>query len=56
MREYVLTEKEREIVRQYLKDGTKLYGFYQLVSRGKRNLLRLREDLELLEKILKKRE
>ena len=55
MREYILTEKEREIVKLYLKDGTKLYGFFQLLNRIGKSYSRLQEDMKLIESFLEKR-
>jgi hypothetical protein len=52
LREYILTEKEREIVQLYLKEGTKLYGFFQLINRAKKNYSRLEEDMKLIRTLL----
>ena len=54
MREYILTEKEREIARLYLKDGTKLYGLFQLLNRIRKNKSRLQEDMDLISILLEK--
>ena len=52
MREYILTEKEREIIGSFLKKGVKLDGFRMLLLRAKRNYRRLKADLELIEKMM----
>lgn len=54
MREYVLTDKEREIIEIYLKEGYNLNGFNVLKLRMKRALPQLEEDLEVIKKFLEK--
>ena len=51
MREYILTEREREIARKYL-EGTPLDGFRVLKFYAKRAIPQLKKDLALLEKFL----
>jgi len=53
VREYILTEKEREVLKAYLERDEKIYGIYQLLNRAKKSYSRLREDMELLRKALK---
>ena len=54
MREYVLTPREREIVREFLETGKKLNGFRLLYLRIKRNVEALENDLILIKKVLEK--
>jgi len=53
MREYILTEKERETALALVEKGLKLNGFRMLRHRVSRALPRLKEDLELIEKFIK---
>lgn len=52
MREYILTDKEREVLKAYLENGKKLYGIHQLKNRAKQHYARLKEDMSLIEKIV----
>lgn len=54
MREYILTDNERKILKAYLSKETKLQGFSMLVFRARQSEKRLRDDLALLHRILKK--
>jgi hypothetical protein len=54
MRQYIFTPKEREILLTYLEKGIKLDGFRTLLSRMKTNYERLRDEINLMEKILTK--
>jgi hypothetical protein len=56
MREYVLTDNERKILKQFLSNGTKLQGFSMLVFRARQAEKRLADDLALVRKVLKKAE
>jgi len=56
MREYILTDKERKIIEQYLDTGLKLNGWNTLMWRLKRILPRLEVDLELLQRFKEKAE
>jgi hypothetical protein len=49
LREYILTAKEKEIIRLWFEEGEKVTGFYQLLGRSRKQISRLREDLEQLE-------
>ena len=51
MRQYLLTERERELIENFLR-GERPDGFRQLKSTAKRSLPTIREDLELVEKFL----
>lgn len=51
MRQYLLTERERELIDNVLR-GERPDGFRQLKSTAKRSLPKIREDLELIEKFL----
>ena len=56
MRNYILTEREREIVEAYLKRDLKLDGFQVLAGRIRRNAKKLMNDVELLKRIMRKLE
>jgi len=56
MRNYIFTQREREIVEAYLKGGLKLDGFQVLAGRIRRNAKKLINDMELLKKIVEKME
>ena len=56
MRNYVFTQREREIVEAYLRRGLKLDGFQVLAGRIRRNSKKLMNDLALLKQIMKKLE
>ena len=47
MREYVLTEQEKAIIKKYLENGEKLEGFKMLLSRCK-SIETVNADLELI--------
>jgi len=49
LREYILTAKEKEIIRLWFEEGKKVTGFYQLLGRSRKQISRLGEDLEQLE-------
>ena len=49
LRKYILTVKEKEIIRLWFEEGKKVPGFYQLLNRSRKQVSRLREDLEQLE-------
>ena len=51
MRQYLLTERERELIENFLR-GERPDGFRQLKSTATRSLPTIREDLELVEKFL----
>ena len=54
MRSYIFTQHEREMLRKYIQQNEKSYGFDQLRKRIKDNYLTLKEDIELLEKVKEK--
>lgn len=55
MRNRLLTDAERRIIKEYLETGKKLEGFRVLLFRCRRaNLKTVNEDLEFVEKFLKK--
>jgi len=56
MRNYIFTEREREIVEAYLKRKLKLDGFQVLAVRVRKNAKKLMSDMELLKKIMEKLE
>jgi hypothetical protein len=53
VRSYILTDREREIIKFYLENGRSLNGFRELkfLTKGL-DINRLKEDLELIEKFL----
>ncbi len=53
MREYLLTEQERQIIKKYAETGEKLEGFTMLLSRC-RHMNTVNQDLELIKKFLAK--
>lgn len=55
MREYILTEQEKNIIKKYLETGEKLEGFRMLLSRA-RNMQTINTDLELIKQFLVKAE
>jgi len=52
MKEYILTEKERKVLNDYLEKGVKGNHYYVLVHRLKKNYNVLRADMELIERML----
>ena len=54
MREYILTPREREILKTFVESGVKLNGFSVLAIRLKRASKRLLEDIELVKASLEK--
>lgn len=56
MREYILTQREREILTTFIETGVKLNGFSVLAIRLKRANKKLLEDMELIRAFLKKLE
>ena len=53
MRVYILTDQERDIIRQYIEFDRKLEGFTTLLYRC-RNMQRVESDMYLIEQLLKK--
>jgi hypothetical protein len=56
MREYILTQREREILKTFIENGVKLNGFSVLAIRLKRASKRLLDDVELIRASLRKLE
>jgi hypothetical protein len=54
MRQYVFTNVEREILETYLNSGVKLQDFRILMYRIKKNHELLKNDLKLVDAVLKK--
>jgi predicted RNA-binding protein YlqC (UPF0109 family) len=49
----ILTAKERKRIQAYLsKDGERITAVRQLVSRAKHDLPQIRQDIDLLEKLI----
>ena len=55
MREYILTERERQLLKAYLEKDLKLKGFRSLAFRILKAHNQLKSDFELIENLLKKR-
>jgi hypothetical protein len=55
MREYILTDQEKQIIKKYLESNEKLEGYRMLLSRC-RSIENVKEDLQLIEQFLKKTE
>ena len=53
MREYVLTNQEKQIIQKYLETGEKSKGFRKLLSRT-RHMQTVNSDLELIKQFLAK--
>jgi hypothetical protein len=51
MREYILTEQEKQIIKKYLETGEKLEGFRMLLSRCG-TIETVNSDLELIKQFL----
>lgn len=56
MREYILTPREREILKTFVETGIKLNGFSVLAIRLKRASKKLLDDMDLIKASLKKLE
>ena len=54
MRNYILTEKEKEILQTFIEKGIKLNGFSVLILRLKKARDSLKSDLELIDAALGK--
>jgi len=52
MREYILTEKERKAITKYLTDGISSDYIHLIRHRAKANSEKLKEDLELLNRLV----
>jgi hypothetical protein len=53
MREYILTDKEREAIQRYLQNGVPNDFIHLIKHRAKANLEILQKDLELLNSLVK---
>jgi len=53
MREYILTKREKTIIKKYLETGERLEGFRMLLNRC-RNIKPLEEDMQLIQRFLVK--
>jgi len=57
MRNYILTDHERTLIKRYLETGEKLDGFKVLLHRIRKTPIQpeiVQEDLNLLQELLKK--
>ena len=52
MRNYVLTQHEREMAREFLETGKKLNGFRVLILRMRENVEAVESDLDLIKKVI----
>jgi hypothetical protein len=50
----ILSDKEREILEDFIKSGNKQEGFRMLKVRIKRNYSRIAEDFQLIKRIMEK--
>jgi len=53
VREYLLTEREKQIIRKYIETGEKLEGFRTLLTRC-RHIDTVQEDLNLIKQLFEK--
>jgi hypothetical protein len=53
MRQYILTEQEKQVIKEYLETGKKLEGFRTILCRV-RNMQAVSADLELIKQFLAK--
>ena len=56
MRNRILTEHERHLLRIFLAEGIKQEGFKVLLHRMRKNVNRIKDDIELMLKVLGKLE
>ncbi len=54
MKSYILTELERQLLRDFLAEDVKKEGFKMLLHRMRKNVSQLKADLELVSEVLKK--
>jgi len=54
VRAYILTEREREILKRFVETGEKINGFTVLIHYLKKYKDKLREDLDLIESAIKR--
>ena len=54
MRQKILTEHERHLLKIFLTEGIKQNGFSVLLSRIRKHIDYLKDDLELMSKVLEK--
>jgi len=54
MREFIFTPHERAMISHFLETGNQGPGFRTLKFRIKKNVVKLRDDMVLIEKLLKK--
>jgi hypothetical protein len=52
MREYILTETKKEVLKRYLKDRVKTTHVRVLLTRIRKNLPRIKEDLKLISRVV----
>ena len=53
MRTAILSDNERDLIHRYINDKTRLDGFTVLRHRIKRDLPKIKQDLELIDQFLK---
>jgi hypothetical protein len=56
LRQRILTDREREILETYIREGVKLDGFSVLKFRSQRFGAKLKEELDLIQAALKRSE
>lgn len=52
MKSYILTEREKEIIRKYLETGEKAKSIYVYIHRAKRYYPQLAADVEMMKMLL----
>ena len=56
MRTYILTKKEREVIKSYLEVDETSDAFYVLLNRINKDLSNLESDIDLIQQVLEKYE
>ncbi len=56
MRSYILTKLERDLLKDYLKDGITSDAFWVLLNRINKNYAILCNDIEIIQTVIGKRE
>jgi hypothetical protein len=56
MRTYILTRNERTLLQNYLVNGTITHAFLVLMNRIHKNHSQLREELDIIQKVINKRD
>ena len=54
MREYIITDKERQVLHDYIEHGAKGNHFYVIIHRLGKSYETLKNDINLIEQVLDK--